>query len=577
MFAVMNRRRWMAALLAAILLCGRTRAESPEMRIDISGNEVLPGSAVIVTMSVPNSGVCSIRILDAAGGTVSVVTIDRPVTEGYNAMYWNGTWEGVACPAGQWRMVLEMNGYTAETPVTVGRMIPCLISPDLSVTETPVGRNVTALFCATEAGRVTISLRMSGTEAAAYSAETAAGDGTLVFPASVPPGKYETILTLTRADGTSSVPVSLPLTVREPAISFSAVYTSPQAGQDLTLNGWTVPMDITDEEAVWQALTSPVTVVDDGKSSDQRRQMIVREEPSENSRGNGMVTMISQGVHVLERGDEWSRIECYSSSFYNSEILNWNVLIQGYVPTRVLKEVTPSQEMGMVIDKLTQRMYIFRDGRLFSTLLVSTGLMNERQPYNETRSGEFLLVSKVGGFYSDNYYCPLAIRFNAGDMLHEVPYIARNNDYSGTEPRLGSKYSHGCVRVQRKANPEGVNMQWIWKHYQQNTKILIWEDWQGRQIPIPDDDTVFYSNTRKNNYYHSSKNCSELGTHHPNSITYGELSGDAGKKLKACPYCGPSPKRDELEEINAIYAEGGDHEPEMTKAREACPRKLKER
>ena len=562
-------------LLAGILLSGVTRAESPEMRINVSGDEVLPGSAVIVSMTVPQSGTCSIRILDAEDSAVSVVTAGREVTEGYNALYWNGTWEGIACPAGQWRMVLEMNGETAETPVTVGRMIPCLIAPALAESEVTVGRNVTAVYCATEAGRLHISLCRNGTEAAAYSLDANQGDSVAVFPASVPPGEYDTILTLIRADGTSSVPATVKLTVKEPAVRFSAVYHSPRAGQDLTLNGWTVPMDITDEDCIWQALTAPVTVVDDRRSTDQRRQMIIREKPSEDSEGVGMVTMLSQGVHVLERGGEWSLIECYSSSFHNSAILNWNTLVQGYVPTRYLREVTPNQEMGMIVDKLTQRLYIFLDGKLYTTLLASTGLMNSRQPYNETRSGEYLLVSKVGGFNSDNYYCPLAIRFNAGDMLHEVPYVERNMDYSTTEPKLGTKASHGCIRIQRKANPEGVNMQWIWNHYEQNTKILIWEDWQGRQIPVPDDDTVFYSNVRKNNYYHSSSLCSELGTRSPQEITYADLSGSAGEKLRACPFCGPVPKKSELEKINETYAEGGDHEPEMTEARESCPQKKK--
>ena len=571
----MKRWGWVLALVAAMLLGGGSRAENPEMWIDVSVKEVLPGSAVIVSMSVPQSGACSIRILDAEGRAVSTVAEGRPVTEGFNSLYWNGTWEGAVCPAGQWRMVLEMDGRTAETPVTVGRMIPCLIAPSLSETDVPVGRNVAALFCATEAGYVEISLYRDGEKAAAWGAETEQGDGNVLFPASVPPGEYEAALTLTRADGTSSVPVSLKLSVREPATKFSPVYTSPRYGEDLNLNGWTVPMDITDEDSVWQALTAPVTVVDDRKSSDQRRQMIIRKEPAEDSDGIGMVTMISQGVHVLERGEEWSLIECYSSSFHNSAILNWNALVQGYVPTRYLREITPNQNMGIVVDKLTQRLHIFVNGNLYSTLLVSTGLLNARQPYNETRSGEYLLVSKVGGFLSDNYYCPLAIRFNAGDLLHEVPYVQRSTDYSGTEPKLGSKASHGCIRVQRKANPDGVNMQWIWNHYKPNTKILIWEDWQGRQIPVPDDDTVFYWNPRKNNYYHSSGNCSELGTRSPREITYGELSASEGEKLRACPYCGPVMKKDGLTAINALYAEGGDHDPDMTEARESCPRKLR--
>ena len=259
------RRWWVLTLLAVILLCGRTRAESPEMWISVSGNEVMPGNAVIVSMMIPHGGTCSIRILDNEDRIVSIVTVDRPVTDGYNAFYWNGTWEGVACPEGQWRMVLEADGQTAETPVTVGRMIPCLIAPSLVKTEVQTGKYTAVTFSATEAGRVSVSLRRNGMETAAYSAEAETGDGEISFPAAVAPGEYEVVLMLTRADGASSIPVKMDLTVKAPAVRYSAVYTSPGAGRDLMLNGWTVPMDITDEEAVWQALTAPVTVVDDGK------------------------------------------------------------------------------------------------------------------------------------------------------------------------------------------------------------------------------------------------------------------------------------------------------------------------
>ena len=345
-----------------------------------------------------------------------------------------------------------------------------------------------------------------------------------------------------------------------------------------SLDGWTVPMDITDEEAVWQALTAPVTVLDDGKERAQVRQTVVRKEPREDSEGIGTVTLASQGVRVLEKGEEWTRIECYSSSFHDSPILNWNVLVQGYVPTKLLKEIIPNQSLGLVVDKLTQRLYVFRDGKLFSTLLVSTGLVNGKQPYNETRSGEFLLVSRVGGFYSDNMYCPRALRFNDGDLLHEVPYITRNGSriYSVTEPQLGTKASHGCVRVQRKANPEGLNQEWLFNNYKANTKILVWEDWQGRQIPIPDDDTVFWRHPTKANYYHCSDRCTMLGTRSPVEITYAELSAE-DSELKQCPACGPVLKKNEILEINALYAEGGDHNPVLTEARKSCPKKLKER
>ena len=73
-------------------------------------------------------------------------------------------------------------------------------------------------------------------------------------------------------------------------------------------------MDITDEEAVWKALIAPITVVDNGKKNAEKIQVVIRSQPSEESDGIGMVTCVSQGVHVLEQGEKWSLIECHSSS-----------------------------------------------------------------------------------------------------------------------------------------------------------------------------------------------------------------------------------------------------------------------
>ena len=370
----------------------------------------------------------------------------------------------------------------------------------------------------------------------------------------------------------------LPEYLREKAENgFTPAHTSPRRGEDQTLNYWTLPMDITDEEAVWKVLTAPITVLDNGKKNAEKMQVIIRAQPGEESDGIGMVTCISQGVHVLERGEEWSLIECYSSSFHDSPILNWNTLVQGYVPTAYLKEVKPNQEMGLVVDKLTQRLYVFRDGKLYSTLLVSTGISNAKQPYNETRSGEFLLVSKVGEFASDNLRCAMALRFNDGDLLHEVPYIAYDygKDYSVNEPKLGTKASHGCIRVQRQPSPEGVNQRWLWTNYKKNTRILIWEDWQGRQLSVPDSATPLYCVKKRTGNYHTTDRCNAIRGKRIEELTYGQLDGDEYKKLKPCPLCAAPSRIETILAINETYAEGGDHDPVMTEARKNCPRKLK--
>jgi len=591
----MRRRVTAAAILLLVLLAGSALAEESGLSISAPRDEIRPGRPAIVSFMVPEDGTCSIGLRNEDGTFSLGIDEERNVTAGYNAMYWNGTCEGIPVPAGKWFLTIWMNGMTAETPVTIGRMIPCLISVRTENDTVEEGDTVLISYYATEGG--TLRLQAEDDPEALYWENAAAGAGEVSFQAEMAPGSHELVLTLSGKDGTLSEPARMTLNVneridldavptaeplpeylREKAENgFTPAHTSPRRGEDQTLNYWTLPMDITDEEAVWKALTAPITVLDNGKKNAEKMQVIIRSQPSETSDGVGVATCISQGVHVLERGEEWTLIECYSSSFHDSVILNWNVLVQGYVPTTYLKEIMPNQELGLVVDKLTQRMYVFKDGKLFSTLLVSTGVANAKQPYNETRSGEFLLISKVGEFASDNLRCAMALRFNDGDLLHEVPYIAGDygRDYSVNEPKLGTKASHGCIRVQRLASPEGVNQKWLWNNYKKNTRILIWEDWQGRQVPVPEGDTPLYCVKKRTGNYHTTDLCSSIRGKRIEAMTYGQLEDEEYKKLKPCPLCAAPGRLETIRALNETYAENGDHDPVLTEARKSCPRKLK--
>ena len=589
------RRLAAAVWICLVLAAGIALGEGFSLRIDTPGEVVRPGRPAIVSFTVPEDGLCSISLRDAAGTEPLTVAEERAVTAGFNSLYWNGTCEGVPVPEGEWIMTLWMNGTTAETGITVGKMIPCLISVSVENETVEEGDTVLISFFATEGG--TLLLETEGDSEPLTWENVAAGEGEAGFQAEMAPGIHGMTLTLAGEDGTLSEPVQFSLEVLEKvdpnAIptpeplpdylrekgenGFTPLHTSPRRGEDQTLNYWTLPMDITDEEAVWKALTAPITVLDNGRKNAEKMQVIIHSRPDDESDGIGMATCISQGVHVLERGEDWSLIECYSSSFHDSPVLNWNSLVQGYVPTAYLKEVKPNQELGLVVDKLTQRLYVFRDGKLFSTLLVSTGLSNAKQPYNETRAGEYLLVSKVGEFASDNLRCAMALRFNDGDLLHEVPYIAGDygKDYSVNEPKLGTKASHGCIRVQRQASPEGVNQKWLWNNYQKNTRIMIWEDWQGRQIPIPDRNMPLFCVKKRTGSYHTTEQCAAVRGKRTEEFTYGQLEEDEYRKLRPCPLCAAPSRLEKILITNAVYAEGGDHDPVMTEARKNCPRKLK--
>ncbi len=321
---------------------------------------------------------------------------------------------------------------------------------------------------------------------------------------------------------------------------------------------WETPMDYKNESAIWAMLTAPMTVID----GDFRTQVYLREEPSVDSAAIGEITRASQGVHVLEHLDNgWSRIECYSSSFHGSKTKAWNQLLTGYVETSTLKEVEVRTEYGLVVDKLTQRLYIYEDGKLFDELAVSTGLGTKDEPYNETRSGEYLLYSPTGAFPSEPFLCNYGLRYNDGDLLHEVPHIPRDSgdgDYSRTEHKLGQRASHGCIRVQRKRTEKGVNMRWIWNNMYKKMKIrlVIWEDWTGRYIPTPAEDTPLYYNPKGGESYHDSPTCyAVLDKYEPmTAFTYGELEAEPYHELDACEYCIPLRREEEILEINLAHA-----------------------
>ncbi len=599
-------------LLLLLILFIPSQSKGASLSLDPLQGEIRPGNAVLIGFDVPESGKASLVLKadEDSEELLSIVALDMDVRQGRNGVWWNGTYNGQMAPEGDALLFLVQGTQTACTPVHIGPVYPMVI-PVVTQRATTIGTPMMLTYEVSCEGEVSFVARQGEKEMERARMRTKAGKINLAFDGTdMEEGDVTLIVRLTDREGASAasellvhlsapedeeetvyelpvtevvieeeviIPADEPTVVINDQRQYTPAYSSPYDGQDGTMNYWTMPMDITDEDAVWQMLISPVTVVDTGKKNAEKTQVVIRAEPSEKAGGVGVVTCVTQSVHVLETLDNgWSLIECYSSSFHDSKIKAWNMLVQGYVQTSLLKTAYPDQEMGLVVDKLTQRMYIFREGHLFSTLLVSTGLANARQPYNETRSGEFLLqIPAVGDFKSDNLTCSMGIRFNDGDLIHEVPHM-KNRDgsknYSTTEYKLGNRGSHGCIRVQRKQTPEGTNMYWLWKNKRKNMKIVIWEDWQGRQISYPSDETVVYINPEKAKTFHSHETCNSEKNVVLQPITYGELESDDYKRLTRCEYCTPVMTKAEIDAINEAHAPGGDHDPVLTEARAKQPK-----
>lgn len=327
------------------------------------------------------------------------------------------------------------------------------------------------------------------------------------------------------------------------------------------------------QQAIWDLMMQPITVI----SGDQTENVYITNEPgisakpyAENCAGE--LHGQSQGVRIVEDdldGDGYVLIEAYSNDGTKSESSHVESLaaqkVQGYIKKSRLCTEKPSDKYALLVDKLRQKMYIFEDGAIIGELLVSTGLNNAKQPYNETPAGEFLVVSWTGDFKAGSRTIGrYALRINGGTLIHEVLHdVAADGTtkiYDAYEPELGKKASHGCVRVQRRKNAQGMNMQWLWDNLKDNTKVFIWDD-KGREMyepEVPDPETPLYRNPDGGSNYHLDQNCSGVKSKFlplEGGFTYGDLENSEYKKLTPCVYCSAPEKLDTLYERYAFEAE----------------------
>lgn len=492
-------RKGIALLLVWLMLPAMPASSEEAIAMTLSPSHFAAGETLYVFFVAPTAGPVNLVALDAAGQQQAQILDGYPALEGGNEITWDGMSNGQPLPKGNYSLHLSQGNQSVDMEITI------------------------------------IDRRDAAKGQAGIDTELSLGGFGSSGELTEQPDSNQVI-----SGGKAITPAYLSSHIPD---------HSPESCY------WCTPMDLKDEAAVWAMLTAPVTIVEGG----QKEQVILRAEPDGESEGIGVVTCASQSVHVLENLDNgWSLVEAYSSSFHDSKVKAWNAFVSGYLPTKKLKKKEVNQQYGMIVDKLTQELYIFKDGHLLSRLLISTGLYNERQPYNETRSGEFLIVSRVGEFRSDNMFCSMALRFNSGDLLHEVPHVKNadgTKNYKNTEYKLGTRASHGCIRTQRLKNNDGINMTWIWDNIKVGTKMVIWEDFAGRQMDYPDDDTPLYYNPNGGSNYHSQENCRAVKDQYLplTAFTYGQLEESTFREMTPCSYCTPPRRKGIIDEINRIH------------------------
>ena len=474
-------------------------------------------------------------------------------------------------PEGSYTLYLADGQVEYRLPLSIGEK-----APSLTVLSAPDAIETGEQWTITLSCEGAASVKVSGdAENEALAFDVTDGENELTLDAPAAPGTYEYTLSAYSAGNAVSMQQSLLLTVTQSEtqsasvskISHISIPSASVTKEDET-SYWTMTLgDLSDEEAIWEIMMQPMYVIDlDGRTA--REAYKLRATPDKSTAVSnvvGEITYQSQGVHILETLDNgWTLVEAYNSS-YGDTYRNENTgkrgygqtaqLIQGYVETSALKEITPRDDYALLIDKLNQTMYIFQSGHIIGTLLVSTGKVNSTQPWNETPAGEFVIASRTGGFWSGNMFCDMGLLLNGGCLIHQVPSIVNSTTgehyFGSTEPLLGQKASHGCIRVQRAENENGQNMKWLWDNLKTGTKVLIWED-STRYQEYPEDDLTLYYNPLGGKKYHTDPNCSSVNSRYLplTAIKYADLYGEFSH-LTPCKTCSAPKHPDTIKAENA--------------------------
>ena len=571
------RSRIVSLIFAALLLLS-AQALADGLSFVFAPDTVYPGKAERVTLHVPSDGALTLNVI-APDGAAYTLRDGMAVSGGDVTLTFNGVVDGGALPPGAYSLRAEANGETAAHDFTVAEPAPQVLSAAGTSYRDKKSLTLSLNVAVSKDGTLN-ALLISPEDGAKPLLTSEVSEGANALRCEnveiAVSGEYTVSLTVTDENGVTGNSYQFSIALEAPATPKPQPTVRPSALSETTVPGdfWSMEVGKYDWDAIWQVMISPMTVVKGTGKQAERQTYKLRAAPDAGSDAIGLITCETQGVHVLETLDNgWTKVELYNSSYGEAYRAagkgggygNTDDLVQGYVESARLDTFTPRTEYGLLIDKMTQELYIVTEKGLLSTLLVSTGFATASQPWNETPAGEFYLSSKVGEFPSGNLICSYGMRFNNGDILHQVPYIYNEKydlkDFSACEKYLGEKASHGCVRVQRKANDDGINMKWIWDNVPTRTKLLIWDD-TGRpepfmEYPVPPD-TVLYYNPNGGHYYHADQNCASIKNRFlplQGKTTYAELDNPEFDGLTPCKHCAPPALR--MSEIDAINEQNG--------------------
>ena len=454
----------MLLLLTGLLCTASAERVSSQVSLTIpKGMRSYRNQTIVITA--PDDGVCDLEI--TSSGTTFWRRTDIPVTAGDNEVVWDGTgFDGEYMPASRFHMTVRFSdgeGNTSEETKTFTMDKPAMalmyFIPDSDTLWLDSKRSWFFMYETTSPGRVLMKVaplddpeNFIGTVKldAGESAERDSWDG-CIDGTRLQEGQYRVVCYARSAPEWSH---EFTLTVARGA---------PET-QEVGVTGPIMPSRSATDEEIWELMTAPAVVFDNGQGTGND----ILSKPGKGGKVLGHVHGTGTALEVIriEEGGKWAYVGAW-----NLQKANY---IEGYVKVSDLKVVTPAQDYGLLIDKQTQTMVIFANGERVAELKVSTG--NPALKY-ETEAGSYLTCNRLASFRTGSYRYEFPFRINGATLIHSVGWLEHNSfrSFENENARLGTKASHGCVRVERTTEG-GYNAWWLWTHLRWNTRVIIMDD-----------------------------------------------------------------------------------------------------
>ena len=466
-----KRRFILFLLLMAALL---TRMACAETVLSVSAGETRGFQDNEITVSTPTAGLLTLTVSDS-GGVWRRIAQQRPVEAGETVVVWDGLGENEErIPDGDYTLSASLRTesgtvLSATSPMKVQRcrqaLLYALPSDDtlylsgneewfVELNMIRPGTLVIEICAASEPDKplYTRTKKLSGYGLSIYRWDGKIGKTT------VAEGEY--VLRFYAEEN--------PDYAREVRVKVAG---GEAPVIPLALTGDVMPERGDSDETIWAIMMKPSCVVGLKPVSHQK----IFDRPSTAGKSLGTVHGQSQALEVLEiRPDGWVRVSAWNHESGEK--------VTGYVPASRLKMVQPRTEYGVLLDKQAQELTVFRAGERLGTIKVSTGLVAKGKLIRETAAGSFLLQEHMEDFSTNGLNYDYVMRYDGGNLLHQIAYRKKNgvHDFSEQAAKLGSKASHGCVRIQREAGDNGLNAYWLWTHLPYRTRVLVLDDPEAR-------------------------------------------------------------------------------------------------